>query len=417
MTETNFKHTDLGLIPHDWEVKTIGSIADVKTGPFGSALHASDYVAKGTPIITVEHIGEASILHTKEIPQVGESDTIRLKAYTLKEGDLVFSRVGSVDRCGYIAKEEEGWLFSGRLLRVRPIEDISSKYLTYHLNSKPARDRVLSVAVGLAMPSINTKILEGVSVALPPTIAEQERIAGALSSIDTLIGALNEQIEKKRHIKQGTMQQLLTGKKRLAGFTGAWKEVVFGDVVGIYRGGSPRPIENYLTTDPAGINWIKIGDVGVDAKYIEHTAEKIIPEGISRSRKVYSGDFLLSNSMSFGRPYILKIDGCIHDGWLVIQNYQDTFDREFLYYILSSNAILLQYKALAAGSSVLNLNKDIVAKVQLTIPPTIDEQSAIAAVLSGMDTEIAALEQKRDKYIAIKSGMMQNLLTGKIRLV
>jgi type I restriction enzyme S subunit len=135
------------------------------------------------------------------------------------------------------------------------------------------------------------------------------------------------------------------------------------------------------------------------------------------SRKVYVGDFILSNSMSFGRPYILNIDGCIHDGWLVIQDYQETFDKDFLYYTLGSDDVFKQYISMAAGSSVKNLNKDKVANVVLSVPNTKSEQQAIASVLSSMDNEIAALEAKRKKYEAVKQGMMQQLLTGKIRLI
>ena len=120
--------------------------------------------------------------------------------------------------------------------------------------------------------------------------------------------------------------------------------------------------------------------------------------------------------MSFGRPYILKIKGCIHDGWLVIQNYQDHFDRDFLYYVLGSEAILQQYKSMASGSSVLNLNKEIVKNVIINCPKSVDEQAGIAKVLSDMDEEIISLETKLEKYRNVKLGMMQNLLTGKIRL-
>lgn len=138
-----------------------------------------------------------------------------------------------------------------------------------------------------------------------------------------------------------------------------------GDNATIQRGGSPRPIEAYLTTNRDGINWIKIGDVRPNDKFIRHTVEKIIPEGISHSRQVYKGDFILSNSMSFGRPYILDIDGCIHDGWLVIKDYSNTYDMDFLYYILRSDTVFEQYIAMAAGSSVKNLNKEKVANVML----------------------------------------------------
>lgn len=168
---------------------------------------------------------------------------------------------------------------------------------------------------------------------IPPAI-EQQKIAESLSDVDALIAALDKKIAKKRLVKQGAMQQLLTGKKRLQGFTDEWVNIEFGHYVDVYRGGSPRPIERFLTSNADGANWIKIGDVLPEDKYINSTTEKIIKEGAQYSREVFAGDFILSNSMSFGRPYILNINGCIHDGWLVIQNYSSAFDIDFLYYTL-----------------------------------------------------------------------------------
>lgn len=195
-----------------------------------------------------------------------------------------------------------------------------------------------------------------------------------------------------------------------------WEVKSLGDSVDILRGGSPRPIENYLTTNADGINWIKIGDVKPNDKYIRKTEEKIIPEGKSRSREVKKGDFILSNSMSFGRPYILAIDGCIHDGWLTIQKYAETFDKEFLYYLLGSDEVFNQYVQMAAGSSVQNLNKDKVADLQLKIPP-LPEQQRIAKALSDVDALISTTEKLIQKKKNIKQGTMQNLLTGKKRLL
>ncbi len=194
-----------------------------------------------------------------------------------------------------------------------------------------------------------------------------------------------------------------------------WKMVKLGDVAKIIRGGSPRPIEDYITDSPNGINWIKIGDVAIGAKYIEHTEEKIIPAGMSKSRAVKAGDFLLSNSMSFGRPYILKVDGAIHDGWLAIQNYEKTFQIEYLYYVLSTDFVLNQYKSLAAGSSVLNLNKQIAAKVNIPLPykngaPDLETQKQIAQKLSDMESLIAAKEKLLAKKRNLKTAAMQKLI-------
>ena len=194
-----------------------------------------------------------------------------------------------------------------------------------------------------------------------------------------------------------------------------WEAINLGNYAQIYRGGSPRPIQDFLTTSDTGVNWIKIGDVSTDAKYITSTEEKIIPEGVARSRMVYKGDLILSNSMSYGRPYILNIDGCIHDGWLVIQKYEKTFDRGYLYYALSSDQTMQQYITMAAGSSVQNLNKEKVSKVVLPCP-SIPEQNKIAEILSDIDILITDLQKLIRKKKDIRQGTMQILVTGKKRL-
>jgi len=195
-----------------------------------------------------------------------------------------------------------------------------------------------------------------------------------------------------------------------------WRLVNVGDYIDINRGGSPRPIQQYITLSLEGINWIKIGDTSVNSKFILSATEKIIKEGLQYSRFVKCGDLLLSNSMSFGRPYILKIDGCIHDGWLVLQNYHEAFDTDYLYYALTSRYVLNQYLQKAAGSSVLNLNKEIVKSVKVLLPPTKSEQTAIATALSDTDALIENLEKLIAKKRNIKQGVMQELLTGRKRL-
>ena len=191
-----------------------------------------------------------------------------------------------------------------------------------------------------------------------------------------------------------------------------WDCVRLGEKVKIYRGGSPRPIQDYITTSSDGVNWIKIGDVGENDKYIRSTQEKITPEGISKSREVHIGDFILSNSMSFGRPYILDIDGCIHDGWLTIQDYKNTFSTEYLYYLLSSDLVYQQCIGMAAGSSVKNLNKDKVSALYV-IYPAVSEQERIAEALSDVDDLIFSLEKLIEKYKSIKVTCLQQMFPQK----
>ena len=170
------------------------------------------------------------------------------------------------------------------------------------------------------------------------------------------------------------------------------KHVKIGDVCTVERGGSPRPIDKFITDDPNGINWIKIGDT-TDSMYITETAQKIIPEGMKKSRYVQPGDFLLSNSMSFGRPYILKIDGCIHDGWLVLRDNDGIFDKRFLYYYLSSPSTYQKFKNMAVGGVVNNLNSEMVRGVTVPVPP-MDEQIDIVTTLDKV-TELIALRKEQ----------------------
>ena len=198
----------------EWEVKRLGELADVKTGPFGSSLHESDYVLDGTPIITVEHLGEFGVEHLN-LPMVSELDRRRLQAYSLDAGDIVFSRVGSVDRNALIRSAEAGWLFSGRLLRVRPDRrQAYAQFLSYQFHSEPFKALVRSVAVGQTMASLNTQILKGIKVGLPP-LSEQTAIAAVLSDIDAELTALEARRAKTRALKQAMMQELLTGRTRL----------------------------------------------------------------------------------------------------------------------------------------------------------------------------------------------------------
>ena len=155
-----------------------------------------------------------------------------------------------------------------------------------------------------------------------------------------------------------------------------WNYVALGDICTVERGGSPRPIDDFITTESDGINWIKIGDTD-ESMYITKTAQKIKPEGMKKSRYVKPGDFLLSNSMSFGRPYILKIDGCIHDGWLVLRDENNVFDKKFLYYYLSAPITYEKFKSMAVGGVVNNLNSDMVRKIRVPLPSK-QEQRDIA---------------------------------------
>lgn len=169
----------------------LSDIADVQTGPFGSQLHNEDYVSSGTPIVTVEHLGNRKFT-TQNLPMVSDDDKIRLSKYSLKTGDIVFSRVGSVDRCSYVSDDENGWLFSGRCLRVRCSDKVMPLYLYYFFCLPSVKQYIRNIAVGATMPSINTSLLSEIQLELPD-MSTQRTVAGILSSIDDKI-ELNKRI-------------------------------------------------------------------------------------------------------------------------------------------------------------------------------------------------------------------------------
>jgi type I restriction enzyme S subunit len=418
MVETKFKQTEIGLIPEDWEVFSVMNDCIVKARIGWQGLKTSEYLSSGEyGLITSTDIVNGRI-NWSTCVFVNRERYFQDGNIIVKNGDVLVSKDGTIGKVGIIADMPfPATLNSGVFVIRTKSSFIRQKGLSLAFISPYFLDFIKKLTAGSTIVHLYQKDIVDYKFPLPQKTAEQERIVDALFDVDKLISSLSKTIEKKRLIKQGAMQQLLTGKKRLPGFNGEWEEILLGECAKIYRGGSPRPIEQFITNRPDGVNWIKIGDVSSNARYVYKTEEKIIPEGIAHSREVHKGDFVLSNSMSYGRPYILMIDGCIHDGWLVIKDYRDTFDMVFLYYVLSSDNVIAQYVSMAAGSSVKNLNKEKVSSLTIFVPRSIKEQSAIAEILNTMDNEIESLEEERDKYIRLKEGMMQKLLTGQIRLV
>lgn len=220
-----------------------------------------------------------------------------------------------------------------------------------------------------------------------PSVVEQRKIGAYLDQLDRLITLhqrefaflCKEKSKKFRYIKN------------------AWEQRKFSELVQIERGGSPRPIDDFITDAPNGLNWVKIGDAPTQGNYITKTAEKIRPEGLPKTREVHPGDLILSNSMSFGKPYIMGIDGCIHDGWLLIRNTYGVFDLTFLCHLLGTPQMLSQYRSLAAGSTVNNLNKELVGNIYVTIP-SITEQRVLGAYLEQLDNLITLHQRKPNFY-------------------
>ena len=270
-----------------------------------------------------------------------------------------------------------------------------------------------SLLVGGGRAKLNAETLMGIDLLLPNK-AEQIRIGKYLAQLDNLITLHQRKYDKLTNVKKSMLEKMFpqngsnAPEIRFKGFTEAWEQRKFSDLVQIERGGSPRPIDDFITDSPDGLNWVKIGDAPAQGNYITKTAEKIKPEGLSKTREVHPGDLILSNSMSFGKPYIMGIDGCIHDGWLLIRNTYKVFDLTFLCHLLGTPQMIIQYKSLAAGSTVNNLNKELVGNTVVTIP-TIKEQRVLGQYLETLDNLITLHQRELEKLKNLKKACLEKM--------
>ena len=282
---------------------------------------------------------------------------------------------------------------------------VSTQYIELWFSHNYANGLIPSYRATSAMPNLDIKSLLRIELLRFPSLTEQRRIVALVSSVDAYIESLQQQVDAARTARNAVLHDLLSASGD------DWTETPLGDVLEIVRGGSPRPIDAFLTNDATGVNWIKIGDASASSKYIYTTGQKIRQEGVSRSRLVKEGDFILSNSMSFGRPYIMRTTGCIHDGWLLLSKIHVTFDEDYLYNVLLSQDVQSQFESLAAGSGVRNLNIDVVKQVRVPVPPRA-HQERIASTANGFDEYVRAAEDALEEARGLRSGLLADLLSG-----
>ena len=252
-------------------------------------------------------------------------------------------------------------------------------YLYWALGSIDYDRLVDRAAKGKTLNKAKLKILQ---IPLPP-LDEQKRIAGILDAADALRAKRREALAQLDTLLQSTFLDMFGDP--VTNPMG-WEERRIDSVFKVARGGSPRPIQAYLTESDDGLNWIMIGDASADSRYITSTKKRIKPEGLSKSRMVHEGDFLLTNSMSFGKPYILKTEGCIHDGWLVLSPKDKRMSADFFYNLLSTGALYRQFSKKAAGAVVKNLNIKLVSQILVPVPP-LDLQNRFATIVESVEEQ------------------------------
>lgn len=278
--------------------------------------------------------------------------------------------------------------------------DILNKFLYWFLWGKT--EYLNSLGRGATFKEISKSIVEAVKIPLPP-ISQQEAIVSELDEINSLLALKREQLQKYDKLAQSLFYEMFGDPVENEK---GWVAKKLGELCTIERGGSPRPIKDYITDEEDGLNWIKIGDATEGSIYIQSTKEKIRKEGLKKTRMVFKGDFILSNSMSFGKPYILGIDGCIHDGWLVIHDDKGCFDKIYLYHSLAHPSMYSQFKNMAVGGVVNNLNSEMVRKVSVLVPP-LPLQQQFASRIEQIESQKQQVQAAIEKLETLLASRMQ----------
>ena len=416
-----YQDTEIGLIPNDWHVSPLKEVAKFRTGPFGTLLKAEEYYSTdGVPLVSVQDIGDGVLNFGTHTPLVPRSVTRRLPEYVLRAGDIVFGRKGNIERSALVSKAQDGCFLGSDAIRGRLNEACYPPFVVYQLQMKRVQAKLLQQSIGTTMPSLNQSILNGLLIAVPP-LPEQRAIAEALSDVDALIDSLDKLIAKKRDIKQGAMQELLSRKKRLPGFTRVWQVVRLGNIGQTYGGLSGKTKADFGHGNSHYVTFLNVlNNVVIDADQFDRV--QVGP--LEKQNEVGRGDLFFNGSSE--TPEEVGMCGVLLDevsnvflnsfcfGFRV--NDESQVNGLYLsYYFRSREGRQLLY-ALAQGATRHNLSKTAFMDTQFPLPDR-NEQNAIAQVLSDMDAEIAGLERRREKTIALKQGMMQELLTGRTRLV
>ena len=417
-----YQQTEVGVIPEDWNIRELGNLGKFKNG----INKGSEDFGHGSPFVNLMDVfGISSISEAEHLGLVNSNDAEK-KVYDLREGDVLFIR-SSVKPSGVglttvVTRDLPNTVYSGFLIRFRDSENLETDFKKYCFSEEKFRQRVVANSTVSANTNINQDNLKKLNLAYPESAAEQRSISQALSDVDALIAGLNKAIDKKRAIKTATMQQLLTGKKRLPGFGSEWTVKRLGDYCElITKGTTPTSIGRSFTV--SGVNFFKAESISESGEPILDKVafiDQITHKLLERSQ-LKAGDLLISIAGVLGRVGRVSQDvlpANTNQALAIVRlGTLSALQQEFIFYYLRSSMTLKQIKDVNVQGAQANISLQNVQDLEIYVPPTVSEQCAIATVLSDMDAAIAALEIRLAKTQALKQGMMQALLTGRVRLV
>lgn len=404
-------------LPSGWTLTPVGGLLKFKNG----LNKGKAYFGYGTPIVNYMDVFKHAGLHRADVHGLVDVTNAEKQAFSARKGDVLFTRTSEtpeeVGISTVLLEDIEDAVFSGFVLRGRPVNDrLNPEFAQYCFDSRFVRGQIVSSATYTTRALTNGRILSNVKLPLPDDSDEQQAIAAALSDADGVVAGLERVIAKKRLIKQGAMQDLLTARRRLPGFSGEWEEATLSELADIRSGGTPSTSD--ATLWDGDIAWVTPTDItALDGrKFLSGTTRTISRAGLRQSSAelLPEGTIVMTSRATIGECAISTIPLTTNQGF---KNFipNNRADRDFLYYLLTSQK--KGFIELCSGSTFLEIGKTQLTGYTVRVPETKREQQAISTVLSDMDAEIQTLEARLTKARAVKEGMMQNLLTGRVRLV
>jgi type I restriction enzyme, S subunit len=399
-----YRLTELGELPANWAVEPLGKYATFRTGPFGSALHKSDYSKDGVPVINPTHIINGRLDPTPTMT-IKEHVAMRLSDFRMKAGEIVIGRRGDMGRCAVVQPHQSGWLCGTGSMIVRS-HAADGAFLQRVLSSPRAISAIEDASVGTTMVNLNQATLSCLKIQIPP-LPEQQAIVSVLGDVDALLDGLDRLIAKKRDLKQAAMQQLLTGQTRLPGFSGEWGSSQFDEIARIRN---EKVISSFC---PSGTRCVELDAIKQGRGRLIGWDEA---KGYSSKYVFKSGDVLFGRLRAYLRKYwFADFDGiCSTEIWPLIPR-DARLSSKYLYLIVQTDSFY-DFAGISYGTHMPRSDWSALGKLVVRLP-AYGEQVAIAEIVFDMDAELTALEARRNKTQALKQAMMQELLTGRIRLV
>ncbi|OOC28408.1 restriction endonuclease subunit S [Helicobacter pylori] len=397
---------DALMLPLNWQKVRLGDIAEIIGGGTPST-QITSFWNGSINWFTPTEIGITKYVYKSQrtITPLGLKKS---SAKLLPIGTILLTSRASIGDCAIlkvVATTNQGFQ------SLIPLEKINNEFLYYLMLT--LKNKLLKLASGSTFLEVSPNKIKNLLIPLPP-LNEQIAIANILSDVDHYLYSLDALILKKESVKKALSFELLSQRKRLKGFNQAWKKVRLGDIAEIKRGASPRPIENpkWFCAN-SNVGWVRISDISKNSRFLYKTAQKLSKKGIEKSRFIKQNSLIMSMCATIGKPIITKIDTCIHDGFVVFEN--PKIDLNYLYYFLC--CIEKEWLESGQQGSQVNLNVDLIKNKEVFYPKDLNEQIAIANILSDLDSEIISLKNKKRQFENIKKTLNHDLMSAKIRVL